>query len=170
MNIIDMFETGMDRHVPEFISPEQGLWLNLGAGNKKLPNCVNLDRPMWEAPYLDYHVESVDAVFAFHFLEHLNGEFVIHQLREIERVLKPGGTFTCLVPHWSCEMAHQDLDHRSFWSETTWDNLLKNPYYEHYQPRDWKLYVHSCVIMGLVSRNLAVLTQLVKSGATAPDG
>lgn len=162
-SIRSMFETGMDRELPEFLQPEDGLWLNLGAGNKPLPLCINLDKPAWQAPYLDYHTESVAAIWAFHFLEHLDGETVIAQLREIERVLMVGGTFTCLVPHWSSEMAHQDLDHKSFWSETTWDNLLANPYYDHGQPLGWKLQLHSCVIIGLVSRNLAILTQLVRT-------
>jgi SAM-dependent methyltransferase len=163
MNIRETFQVGMDRQLPEFLEPPPGIQLNLGAGNKDIPGTVRLDADMgWWAPRLPYKLNSVGVAYAFHFLEHLDKDTALGLLREVERVLVPGGVFVSVTPHWSSECAFQDLDHKSFWTESTWKNLFDNPYYDGTMKRDWKLRVHSCVLMGLVQRNLVVVTQLVK--------
>ena len=111
-------------------------------------------RPMRFVPF--------DAFLAYHFMEHLTKADIITVLTEVQRCLKPGGVFNVVVPHFSSEAAHQDLDHKSFWTESTWKNLFKNPYYEGTMPRKWKLREHQTVLMGLVQRNLVVVSQLVK--------
>ena len=163
LTLLDYFNAGMKKTVMEFISAPDGPQVNLGAGSQQLPGVDNLDRSTgWKAPLLPYGDESVAAIYAFHFMEHLEGDVAIAQLREIERVLMYQGIFVSVTPHWSCELAHQDLDHKSFWSETTWANLFGNPHYRDRQDGAWQLELHSCVILGVASRNLAIVSQLVK--------
>lgn len=158
------FEEGMDRQLPEFLDPPDGPHINIGGGSQDLPLVEKLDRHYgsgWTAPSLPFGEGSVACVYAFHFMEHLDGDLVVKQLKEIERVLMVGGVFNSVIPFWDTELAHQDLDHKSFWSENTWRNLFDNPYYieRHGQ---WRLWVHCCVIMGVAHRNLALVSQLVK--------
>ncbi len=73
--IQDLFRIGMDREIPDVIDydkADDGVKLNLGAGNKIIPGAVGLDLPKWNAdtdniPYAD---ETVALIHAYHFLEH----------------------------------------------------------------------------------------------------
>jgi hypothetical protein len=85
----------------------------------------------------------------------------VEMLREFERVLRPGGTANIVTPYYSSQMQAQDLDHESVWCERTWATLFENQYYADYR-RGWKLKVQACFIIGIVERNLALFTQLVK--------
>lgn len=163
LNIMEVFEAGVDRYVSDALPFPDGPVLNLGAGKKDIEGTVRLDADMgWYAPILPYKNESVAGIFAFHFMEHLVKDDAIGLLKEVQRVLMPNGSMYIVTPHWSAECAFQDLDHKSFWGETTWDNLFKNPYYDGTMPRDWKLKVNVCLVMGVVMRNLVTVTQLVK--------
>lgn len=162
ITLLDCFNSGMKKQIRPFLRGPDGPQVNLGAGSSALPGVDNLDVPEWKAPLLPYDDESVAAVYAFHFLEHLDKDMIIAQLREIERVLMFDGIFVSVIPHWSCELAFQDLDHKSFWSETTWGNLMSNPHYRDRKDGAWQLEVQTCLIMGVVSRNLVIVTQIVK--------
>lgn len=167
MNIIQTFRLAMDRDLPEFKDfPEMGLSrINIGAGKKSILGFDDLDADRgWSAPDMSeyYGNCSVEGICAFHFLEHLNGRDVILMLKEMERVMAIGAVANILVPHHLGEMAYQDLDHKSFWSEGTFHNLFNNPYYDGTMQRDWKLKVNSQPIIGIVQRNLALLVQLEK--------
>jgi len=157
----------MDRQAVDFHPPIPG-WstINLGAGRKHIVNSIPLDADMgWMArePFPNIRDEEIQTIFAFHFFEHLTKEELIATLRECERVLVCGGVINAVTPHWSAEIAHQDLDHKLFFSEQTWQNLFQNDYYDGTMPRDWKLGVGFQMIMGLVQRNLVLLTQIVKT-------
>jgi SAM-dependent methyltransferase len=152
----------LDRIVPEFSKlkvPNSGFYLNLGAGNKHIPGCRELDLPEWNAEedIIPYDDETVVVVHAYHFLEHLANPIFV--LSEIERVLKPGGVANIGVPYYSSQCAYQDLNHKTFWCEETWRNLFSNPYYG---DREWKLKVGFNAIFGIVERNLMLFTQLIK--------
>lgn len=165
---IELFEMGMDRQVPvaedwrrtESIQKSPVI-LNLGAGNKHFPEAISLDYPEWDAeedpiPHKD---GSVDSILAFHFLEHIrNVKFV---LQECQRVLRPGGTLNVVVPYGMSDCALQDLDHVHRFTEDTWKNTFQNPYYD---KGDWKFDIGFNMIMGLVHRNLVLVTQLIKKG------
>lgn len=162
-----------------------GCEINLGAGNSPMLGCYNLDFPEWDAENYqimapNYFVrawngqttpamcadllmpcpsESVNAIHAFHFLEHLKDPR--RMLREIQRVLRPGGVANICVPHYSSMLAHYDLDHKSTWSLETWRNTFKSTGYD--KDRDgWKLRVHFNALMAVDERHFAILTQLVK--------
>jgi len=95
--------------------------LHLGCGNKYKPGWVNVDH---ESELADQRVDlsilpwpwesnSVDEVLMEHILEHFERpEFI---LREVHRVLKPGGLLTVTAPHAEAIDAHY-IDHKSFLS------------------------------------------------------
>jgi SAM-dependent methyltransferase len=169
----------------EELLPADLPWLNLGPGDKKVidyklrgdwgtqihkgtvgvgPKTNNLTDVEWIYPQdLPFEDESVGAVHAHQFLEHFDGDDAIGILREIERVLVPGGVAFITVPYQGSSHWGQALDHKSTWNEETWNWLFNNEYYDH-QGEPWKLKVHACFIMGIVIRNLDLFTQLVKEG------
>lgn len=54
---------------------------------------------------------SVDAVYSYHFAEHLDD--IAKLVREVQRVLKPGGLMRTVVPHFSNPYFYSDYTHRS---------------------------------------------------------
>jgi ubiquinone/menaquinone biosynthesis C-methylase UbiE len=167
IGLLDNFALGVYRpvHWNDFIDTPNQVILNLGAGKKLIEGTVSLDVPEWYADMdMPFEDDSVDLILAYHFFEHLDKNEILGTLLEVERILKVGGYMNIVTPHWSCEAAHQDLDHKSFWSESTWRNLFKNPFYDGTMPREWKLEEVQTVIVGLVERNLMIVSQLVKNG------
>jgi hypothetical protein len=162
--IQDFFKVGMSRMLPPLWQPPPGPTLELGPGIKpKVATTYKLGLPGWHAELdpLPYPKESISAVHAYHFFEHIEGKYAIQLLREIQRVLVPHGTAYIVVPYYSTSMQHQDLTHKSWWTETTWKTLFDNEYYDDHSV-GWDLHVHLCFIMGIVERNLALFTQLIK--------
>lgn len=79
--------------------------LNLGCGLKRKAGYVNVDLyapgadrrdDLSKFPW-DWPDESVDMVYMSHVLEHFTD--VEQVVREVHRILKPGGTWEVLVPH-----------------------------------------------------------------------
>lgn len=157
-----LFYLGMERKVPNLrtLYPA-GVVLNLGAGSKDIPGSFPLDLPDWDADVkpIPYRDESVAAIHAYHFLEHLNDPIKV--LRECQRVLMTGGVINIVVPYYNSSIAAMDLDHKHAFNEDTWKTLFNNSYYEK-NSTGWKLRVHFNLIAGIVERNLALFTQLVK--------
>jgi SAM-dependent methyltransferase len=89
--------------------------LNLGCGRFPKPGYVNVD---WrDAPGVDvihdlsklpypFRDESFEQIEADHVLEHLPEIFVV--MREIHRILKPGGRLILRVPHFSRGFSHPE--------------------------------------------------------------
>jgi len=156
-----LFSLGM-KYFPEEIITPLGVVVNLGSGNNPIPGTISLDYPAWNAEVdnLPFGDGELDGIYAFHFLEHLSGNNAIRMLVEAQRTLKVGGVLTVCVPHRLGSMAYHDLDHKSFWSEDTWKNLFKNPYYDKHREQPWKFRIRFNMIMGLNERNLALFTQL----------
>lgn len=163
-DLVTIFEVGMDRRVANFYPALPGQRINLGAGRKVIEDTDPLDaeHKWWAGDAMPYADDSVSAIFAFHFFEHLEKHEIISVLRECERVLKVGGVIYTVIPHWSAELAHQDIDHKSFWTEQSWRTLFENTYYDGTVPRDWRLQEVQTIIMGLVQRNLVIVSQLIR--------
>lgn len=66
---------------------------------------------------------SVDAVHSFHFFEHV--EDVKGLLKEIERILRPGGRLEVVVPHFSNPYFYSDVTHRTFFGLYTFDYFTR---------------------------------------------
>jgi len=94
--------------------------IDIGCGERKHPNAtVGVDiLPLpgvdhvcdFEKDPLPFATGSVDAVYSSHTLEHVRN--LEHLLREIIRVLKPGGIAHIVVPHFSCTFGHSDPTHK----------------------------------------------------------
>jgi ubiquinone/menaquinone biosynthesis C-methylase UbiE len=168
MDINEFFLLGMKREIPQlkdFSNPSRtGVCLNLGGGKQNITGYVNLDFPEWNADFdgLPFDDGTIKHIIAFHFLEHLSSARVIATLRECERVLMTGGTLNIVVPHRLSQMAYHDLDHKTFFCEETWRTLFSTPYYDKNREYEWKFEIGTNIIIGVVERNLALITQLVK--------
>lgn len=156
---------GLKRDIPSLAWPRPGdRILNLGAGQQELPwTHERLDYPHWngEEDFLPQARGSIDVVFAFHFLEHLSSKGVINVLREVERVLRPGGVFNIVVPHGAVKLAYEDLDHKTRFNEDTWRNLFRTDYYAKHG--EWRLAPRFNVLFGLTFDNLCLFTQLERT-------
>jgi len=163
MDIHELFELGMKRELPRLL-PAGPVALNLGADKQNIHGAFPLDYPEWnaETDAIPCPDGSVDTIYAFHFLEHLSGVHVIRMLRECQRVLKVGGTLNVVVPHHLGSMAYHDLDHKTFWTEDQFKTLFSTPYYDKNREEPWLFDIGLNVIIGIVQRNLAVMTQLVR--------
>jgi len=171
VTIQDLFLWGMDRVVPQLLTPPKGVQINLGPGNvKNIPNTVGVGRLHelkteieWEFPEpIPFEDGTVSAVHAYHFMEHFSGEDCLKILREMQRVLIPGGVAFICTPYPDTPGYWRALDHKSAWCEETWNWVFENPYYDGGAEVPWELRLHACFIMGIVERNRALFSQLIK--------
>lgn len=161
-SILDVFQVGMDRNIPAFLPFPPGRVLNIGAGNKVIHGAHVVDYPNYDADMdarLPYPDGFIAGIHAYHFLEHVQRP--VEVLQEFQRVLQPGGVANIVVPYYNSQMNAQDLDHKSSFTETTWQVLFRNPYYNKNRIT-WELEVGANLIIGLVERNLCLCTQLIK--------
>jgi len=89
--------------------------LNLGCGEDYKEGYVNVDfhghvnidvqHDLNSIPY-PFADNSFDHVLASHVLEHLDRPFVV--MKELHRILKPGGTLIVKVPHFSRGFTHAE--------------------------------------------------------------
>jgi hypothetical protein len=165
----DLFMNGSKRDPGDVWTSTQteGLVLNLGCGEFTLPDNpkhFDLQEPEWIAPSLiDFDSRTVATIHAYHFLEHLTGDEVKHMLKECTRVLMVDGVMNICVPYARADIAFQDIDHKTFFTEESWETLLNNPYYDtDMNSIDGELKINFNVIAGVVGRNLSIYTQLEK--------
>lgn len=162
LSIQRFFGLGVKRQVADLM-PDYGRILELGPGNSPVPGTDEiLEYPEWDADKMAIPFEdnSFDVIYALSILEHV--EKPIDLLREIQRVLTHGGHVNITVPHCMVEVAYEDPDHKTFWSETTWDKLFNNEWYNKHGS-GWQLKIHANFLMAVAYRNLCIFTQLVKT-------
>ena len=69
-----------------------------------------------------------------------------------------------VVPYYSSQMMAHDLTYRHAFCEETWRIIFRNPYYKQAgSPEEWKFDVGLNVIIGIVERNLCLMTQLIRT-------
>lgn len=161
LSIQRFFELGLKRKVPDLL-PDYGQMLELGPGTSPIPNMdETLEYPDWDADTMAIPFEecSFDVVYALHILEHVKRPIVL--LRDIQRVLQPGGHANIVIPHFKSELAFEDLDHKTFWSEETWYKTFANDGYTKHS-EGWQFEIHANFLMAVAYRNLCIFTQLVK--------
>lgn len=162
-SIQDMVKLGLKRNVNELLEHGPGLLkLNIGAGNTKIDDCINVDYPEYDAdngriPYPDV---TVSLIHAYHFLEHVKEPIKV--LEDFERVLCKGGIVNIVVPYYSSNLQAQDLTHVHAFSEETFPALLRQGLWYGKGARAWKFEINANFIFGIVERNLCLFVQLVK--------
>ena len=121
--------------------------VELGCGpNKAYKNSVGID--IFNYPGVDIvgdcsavlksmSSETIDLIFSNHFLEHCDNfkELLI----ESHRILKPGGTFKCTVPHFSNPYFYSDYTHVNYFGLYTFEYLCENQYFKRKVPSYEKL-------------------------------
>lgn len=162
MNIQELFMLGMKRNIPDLVADiESGCVINLGAGKQKISGAIPFDYPEWDAEnyLIPFGDEVVDQIHAYHFLEHISDP--PRMLQECQRILKIGGHMNIIVPYYTSQMQAHDLFHKAQFCEETWKNLFSTPYYS--KDRDgWRFRIGTNIIIGVVERNLCLMTQLIK--------
>src|SRR3989344_7552220 len=118
--------------------------LNLGCGNDIKQGWVNLDsdklpgvdvvRNIEELP-LPFGDGEFDEILANDILEHVE---YIPVLKDLHRVLKPGGKLKARVPHFTSKNNFADPTHKKMFSVVTFDFFVKNTIFS--KPKDREYY------------------------------
>jgi len=103
------------------ISSKDPVVVELGCGENKREGVICIDKNKEHEPDIVHDLEdgipfedeSVDKILAFHVLEHLSDKEKI--MKEVHRVLKPGGLFIFEVPSAEGPGAFAHPDHKSYW-------------------------------------------------------
>ncbi len=108
--------------------------IELGCGSQKRhPSAIGIDALDYPAVdvvgdvfdvLLHFPDQSVDAVYAYHFIEHVDG--LGRLLHELGRIVKPGGEVMFVAPHFSNPYFYSDPTHRVFFGLYTFSYLAGN--------------------------------------------
>ena len=110
--------------------------LNLGCGQNKINGCINVDIEKSCNPdlvhdflktKLPFESGSMDEVYLFHTIEHIQKKFHRFLISEIHRVLKPNGKFMVSYPEFlKCveRWKNNTDDLRGFWEMTIFGRQL----------------------------------------------
>jgi hypothetical protein len=102
--------------------------LNIGCGQKHIPDAVNIDLNPAVHPDLVYDLnqmpwpfegDSFVEVLAFDVIEHCDN--VVATMDEIHRVCRREASVRITVPHFSCSNAYTDPTHRHFFGHESFD-------------------------------------------------
>jgi len=107
--------------------------LNFGCGKKIKKGWYNVDLQVGEGidqsfnfnkfPY-PLKENQFSLILLDNVLEHLDDPLKI--LAELRRISKPLGKIIIKVPYYNCKGAYNDITHKHFFNETSFDNLI-NP-------------------------------------------
>lgn len=124
------------------ISERDYVVLELGPGTKKkYSESIAVDRVELEGVDIiaDFSKNlsflpsnSVDHIYSRHVLEHVPDLEVM--MREISRILKPGGKCEIIVPHFSNPYFYSDYTHNSFWGLYTICYFSKDRFFKRTTP------------------------------------
>ncbi len=108
--------------------------LDIGCGRNKLKGAIGLDHNAYDGVDIVADLEGplpipdadYDLVFANQVLEHVRD--LVALIREVHRVLKPGGVFLVHVPYFRSSWAHIDPTHVRSFTINSMDYFVKNTY------------------------------------------
>jgi len=135
--------------------------LNIGSGGNRLSGWLNVDRfPPPGATFLDatrrlpFADRTFDVVLCEHMIEHVAKPDALHLLREIKRLLRPGGTVRIVTPDLDWFAARilrpvpagePDDAYRAFLAErkglahVSWCDAINMCFYEHSHCYIWSI-------------------------------
>jgi len=122
--------------------------LNLGCGKDIREGWVNLDsHPLpgvdvvhdLERPPLPFQNEEFDEILCQDVLEHLE---YVPVLKELHRILKPGGRITIRVPHFTSKNNFIDPTHKKRFSIYTFEMFVSDSPYAKSRERDYYFDFH----------------------------
>ena len=130
------------------------LRLNLGAGWRPIEGYINQDLVKLKGIDLTFDLNKfpwpledncADEIRMHDVLEHLDDVCAV--MKEIHRVLKPGGTANILVPHWNSNGPTFDPTHKHGFGYTTFEYFCKGyrpmfHYYFDFQFQSLKRHIH----------------------------
>jgi hypothetical protein len=158
----------VDWPITEHLSGQR--YVQFGSGFKHInhPSWLNFDYEEWDAesgepvPIDDGRIAGIICYFT---LDHLSDP--IRVLAEFQRILMVGGWIVIVVPHYSSELWHTCLQHKSQFGIDTWRNIFSERQYAHTGPDgekvEWKLNIVSNFLFGVTERNLVMITQFRKT-------
>ncbi len=113
----------------------RGKCLNLGSGYTYIKGYVNIDHNPDVKPDIVHNLnkypypfkdKEFDYIYASHILEHIDDIF--RCLKELGRIIKPGGIIHIRVPHFSSSPAYTDLTHKRFFGAYTFYQIIEGEY------------------------------------------
>lgn len=113
--------------------------LNIGCASNRLDGFLNLDMDSRVNPDVQWDLERIplpfpdnwfDCVLASHVMEHIPRQSLFPLVRDIHRILKPGGHFIAVTPYATADGAIEAPQHVNYFTENTWayftDQLYNN--------------------------------------------
>lgn len=77
--------------------------------------------------------DSVDQIYSEHFMEHVDDPLAV--LSESARVLKSGGVFRAVIPHFSNPAFYSDPTHRSYFGLYTFNYWVRTSHFRRQVPQ-----------------------------------
>ncbi len=113
-------------------------YLGEGQWNVKEGKPIDINHDLSKG--IPFEDNTVDEVFASHFLEHTDLDFM---LQEINRVLKPGGKLEFIVPYANSAEGmfpghNVFLTEKFFKHNTAFNHLFKNAHFSYTPSDDWE--------------------------------
>ena len=102
-------------------------WCNVDNGACKKDIHCNLEEFPWPIPS-----NIADNVYACHVVEHIKRENVISFMREVHRILKPGGIVEIYCPYYMSKNAFTDFTHQIFVTEDTFSYFCRDGKHRNY--------------------------------------
>ena len=118
--------------------PQQGLKVNLGCGKDIRVGWINLEKAKLPGVDVYHDIAHVPLPFATNscrevlckdVLEHLE---YLPVLRDIHRILQPGGRVTIQVPHFTSKDAYSDPTHRTLFTRNTFNYFINTHFRSYY--------------------------------------
>ena len=106
--------------------------LDVGCARNKIPGAIGIDIDkntdadlIHDLNTYPYPIEenSIDQIYAKHIIEHVEDPRKF--IRELHRLLRPGGRAFIETPHFSCRVAYSEPEHKLYYSYFMFEELMK---------------------------------------------
>ncbi|HYE60326.1 MAG TPA: methyltransferase domain-containing protein [Candidatus Kapabacteria bacterium] len=111
--------------------------LNVGCGTHILPGWINLDVKQIPGVDMVHDIEHLPLPFADNQFDEILCQDVLEHveyipvLKDLHRILQPGGTLSIRVPHFTSHHNFVDPTHKKMFSINTYDFFVKNTSEQH---------------------------------------